>query len=236
MGSNTSIAMIEEQTKSAEREVGEADTEAAHGTLALDQNHVSVERIAKASQEAQHTVSELGEHSKEVTGIVQTIRDIADQTNLLALNAAIEAARAGEQGRGFAVVADEVRKLAERTTVATVEIAKLIGTIQSGIEQAVDSIDTSMQEIAAGQASEEASSQVLRNIHQRVNAAKAAVADIVNATHEVAFATRQINENMATVSSLAEAGQAAVSETTAAGEALSEVSVRMNQSLKVFNY
>lgn len=231
-----SIALIEEQTKSAECEVGEADTEAAHGTLALDQNHISMERIAKASQEAQHTVSELGDHSKEVTGIVQTIRDIAEQTNLLALNAAIEAARAGEQGRGFAVVADEVRKLAERTTVATAEIAQLIGTIQTGIEQAVASIDTSVNEIAAGQASEAASAQVLRNIHQRVNATKAAVADIVNATHEVASATGQINNNMATVSSLAEAGQAAVNETTAAGEVLSKVSVRMNQSLKVFSY
>jgi methyl-accepting chemotaxis protein len=231
-----SIAMIEEQTKSAEREVSDTDTEAAHGTLARDQNQASVERIAKASQEAQQTVSELGQHSKEVTGIVQTIRDIAEQTNLLALNAAIEAARAGEQGRGFAVVADEVRKLAERTTDATAEIAQLIGTIQAGIEQAVCSIDTSVQEIHAGRASAEASAQVLSNIHMRVNVTKAAVADIVNATREVASATRQINENMSTVSSLAEAGQAAVIETTSAGEALSEVSVRMNKSLKVFSY
>jgi len=231
-----SIAMIEEQTHSAQQAVAEADAEASRGVLAREKNLASVERIAKASEQAQGTVSKLGEHSKEVTGIVQTIREIAEQTNLLALNAAIEAARAGEQGRGFAVVADEVRKLAERTTQATAEIGKLISTIQNGIEQAVDSINASVQDIEAGRSSAEDSGLVLSNIHQRVETAKAAVADIVNATSEVAAATRQINDNMSTVSSLADTGQAVVQETQTAGESLGNVSVRLSQSLKVFRY
>ncbi len=231
-----SITMIEEQAISAEQAVAAADAEATKGVVARDQNQSSVERIAQASQQAQQTVAQLGERSKEVTGIVQTIRDIAEQTNLLALNAAIEAARAGEQGRGFAVVADEVRKLAERTTQATAEIGQLIGTIQSGIEHAVASIDASVQDIAVGRTSAEASGMVLSNIRQRVDAAKAAVADIVNATREVASAARQINGNMATVSSLADAGNAAVQESAAAGETLNAVAARMHQSLKVFSY
>lgn len=232
----TSIAMINEQAKGAAQSVAEADAEAAQGVAVRAQNLASVERIAQASQQAQATVAELGKHSKEVTGIVQTIRSIAEQTNLLALNAAVEAARAGDQGRGFAVVADEVRKLAERTTQATAEIAELISTIQNGIEQAVASIDASVQDIDAGRASAEASGQVLSNIHQRVEAAKSAVADIANATREVASASRQINENMATVSSLADAGQAAVQDSAAAVASLEAVAERLNQSLKVFSY
>jgi methyl-accepting chemotaxis protein len=233
---SSSMAMIVEQAGSAQQAVAEADRETSKGTEARARNQASVERIATASHTAQQSVASLGEHSKEVTGIVQTIRSIAEQTNLLALNAAIEAARAGEQGRGFAVVADEVRKLAESTTQATAEIAKLIDTIHRGINDAVVSINASVADIEEGRRSAEESGQALTHIHERVATAMASVADIVNATHEVNSAARKINDNMARVSSLADAGQATARETATAGKALGDVSVHLNQSLQAFHY
>ncbi|MBI3813995.1 MAG: methyl-accepting chemotaxis protein [Nitrospinae bacterium] len=110
----------------------------------------STNNIAKRVLESTKTVEELGASSQRIGEIVSVIDDIADQTNLLALNAAIEAARAGEQGRGFAVVADEVRKLAERTTKATKEIADMIKTIQKNTEEAVQSMEAGRKEVESG--------------------------------------------------------------------------------------
>ena len=231
---SASVAMIFEQATQAETVAADAVRQAQSGTDACAENQASVEHIAQASAQAQRSVLLLGEQSKEVAGIVQAIRSIADQTNLLALNAAIEAARAGEQGRGFAVVADEVRKLAEHTAQATEEITKLIGRIQNGIEQTVASFNASVADIQSGRHSAEQSGQALSLIHQRVDALTAGVADIVNATREVNSAARQINDNLASVSRLADAGSAASHDTADAGKALGEVAVRMNQSLSAF--
>lgn len=109
-----------------------------------------IEQIALSVEESARVIAVLGERSEAISGIVKVIREIADQTNLLALNAAIEAARAGEQGRGFAVVADEVRKLAERTSTATTEIGTMITAIQSETRSAIAAIDAGSGQARAG--------------------------------------------------------------------------------------
>lgn len=230
-----SMAMIVEQIGQVESAVASAGEGVERGMAARGRNLACVDRIATASTQAQGSVSLLGERSQEVTGIVQTIRSIAEQTNLLALNAAIEAARAGEQGRGFAVVADEVRKLAERTTTATEEIAALIGTIQTGIAQAVDTINVSVADVESGRQSAEESGAALDAIHSRIGSVRDAVADIVSAAREINTATGQINDSMASASALAETESASAREAAAAGTHLGEVSVRLKQALSAFS-
>lgn len=119
------------------------------GASVIEEAASKMLQIANAAQDAASTIEELGQQSSKITSIVQTIREIADQTNLLALNAAIEAARAGEQGRGFAVVADEVRKLAERTSASTSEISAMIDKVQSGTRSAMDSMARTLAEANA---------------------------------------------------------------------------------------
>jgi len=117
-----------------------AKEHSAHGVAIVGEASDEILRIAASVEQSAKVVSALGERSAEIAGIVRVIHEIADQTNLLALNAAIEAARAGEQGRGFAVVADEVRKLADRTTAATNEIGKVIAAIQDETSSAIKAI------------------------------------------------------------------------------------------------
>lgn len=128
----------------------EAEDIAVRGGQIVSQTVEGINRVATSVSLSARTIEMLGKSSEQIGEIISVIDEIADQTNLLALNAAIEAARAGEQGRGFAVVADEVRKLAERTTRATKEIAKMIASIQTEISQAITSIRTGSKEAEEG--------------------------------------------------------------------------------------
>ncbi|MEW5770037.1 MAG: methyl-accepting chemotaxis protein [Pseudomonadota bacterium] len=144
------ISDISARTMSASERAREAGRTAHEGVDVAQESLVGMERIHATVNEATAFVDKLGRSSQEVGAIVAVIKEIADQTNLLALNAAIEAARAGEQGRGFAVVADEVRKLAEKTTQATGEIGQMIQNIQTETRQATEAIGQGMQEASAG--------------------------------------------------------------------------------------
>lgn len=128
----------------------QTDDSANKGAAVVSQTVEVMQRIARQVQEASDGIEALGKQSQLISIIMQTIRSIADQTNLLALNAAIEAARAGEQGRGFAVVADEVRQLAKRTSQATEEIVAVVQKNQSLAQGAVDSMASSRQQAEQG--------------------------------------------------------------------------------------
>jgi methyl-accepting chemotaxis protein len=144
------ISDISNRTLSASERARETGQVAHAGVNVAKESMLGMERIHDTVNDATAFVEKLGRSSQEVGAIVAVIKEIADQTNLLALNAAIEAARAGEQGRGFAVVADEVRKLAEKTTQATNEIGQMIQNIQSETRQATDAIGQGMKEASAG--------------------------------------------------------------------------------------
>jgi methyl-accepting chemotaxis protein len=147
-----------------------ASQSAQNGATVVETTITVMSQIADKVQESAKTVESLGARSEQIGAIIGTIEDIADQTNLLALNAAIEAARAGEQGRGFAVVADEVRALAERTTRATREIGEMIQAIQGETKGAVYAMEQGVCQVEAGTTEAAKSGHALRDILEQINA------------------------------------------------------------------
>jgi methyl-accepting chemotaxis protein len=152
--------------------------------------------IAERVRSSAKAVESLGNRSDQIGEIVGTIEDIADQTNLLALNAAIEAARAGEQGRGFAVVADEVRALAERTTRATREIGEMIKSVQQETKCAVIAMEEGVNEVARGSEKASDSGRALEQILQQINDVNAQIQQVATAAEEQTATTSEISNNM----------------------------------------
>ena len=173
-----------------------ASNSAQNGASVVEATIAVMSQIANKVQESAKTVESLGARSDQIGAIIGTIEDIADQTNLLALNAAIEAARAGEQGRGFAVVADEVRALAERTTRATREIGEMIKAIQKETKGAVAAMEQGVEQVEAGTMEAAKSGEALRDILEQVNAVAMQVNQIATAAEEQTATTSEISNNM----------------------------------------
>lgn len=172
-------------------------TEQTHSGSELVQNSARLmENIAKRVNNSAQTVEGLGKRSDQIGAIVNTIQDIADQTNLLALNAAIEAARAGEQGRGFAVVADEVRALAERTTKATKEISSMIKSIQVETHNAVTSMGEGVEEVNRGTVETTHSGEALEDILNKINELSMQISQVATAAEEQTATTHEITNNI----------------------------------------
>ncbi len=174
----------------------QANEAALAGAAVVEETVAVMNRIAAQVRESARTVESLGSRSDQIGAIIGTIEDIADQTNLLALNAAIEAARAGEQGRGFAVVADEVRALAERTTKATREIGTMIKAIQEETRGAVTAMDEGVREVEKGTAEAAKSGDALREILEQINSVTMQVNQIATAAEEQTATTGEISNNM----------------------------------------
>ncbi|MGE5315941.1 MAG: methyl-accepting chemotaxis protein [Acidobacteriota bacterium] len=213
----------------------ESGESAREGGAVVRQTIDGMNRIADVVSRSAKTVEALGKSSDEIGEIVQVIDDIADQTNLLALNAAIEAARAGEQGRGFAVVADEVRKLAERTTKATKEIAQMIKQIQKDTSDAVQSMRQGTEEVESGRLLAEKSGASLAQIIAGSEKVVSVVTQVAAASEEQSTASEQISKNIEAISSVTQQSAAGTEQIAHAAEDLNRLTQNLQQLLSEFS-
>ncbi len=222
---NTSIAA---ETAKASGE------KAKEGGKVVSETIGGMNKIAEVVSKSADTVFTLGQNSEKIGEIVQVIDDIADQTNLLALNAAIEAARAGEQGRGFAVVADEVRKLAERTTKATKEIAEMIKKIQKDTEEAVESMKKGTDEVESGKKSAVKAGEVLSEIVNGAEKVTDIVVQVAAASEEQSAAAEQIGKNIEAINSVTQESSSGIQQIARAAEDLNRLTNNLQELISHF--
>ena len=201
---SVSIGQVAEHAREASQLAERARSSSSEGRTVVDSAMGDLQALARELNDSAERVVALGAKSQEISSIVGTIREIADQTNLLALNAAIEAARAGEQGRGFAVVADEVRKLAERTGHSTQEIASMITAISDETRRAAEQMQDVRGRMDAGMARINGIGEVLATIDENNGQTEIVVRDIASATHEQSAASGDISRQVENISHMAE--------------------------------
>jgi methyl-accepting chemotaxis protein len=212
----------------------EAGAVSERGTVIIQNAAEEMRKISEAVHSSSKIIEELGQQSDQITSIVNTIREIADQTNLLALNAAIEAARAGEQGRGFAVVADEVRKLAERTSLSTTEIAGMVGKIQNGTKSAVASMEAGVGQATRGVDLANEAGQSIVSIRDGALRVVAVVNDISSSIREQSTTSSEIARNIEQIAQMSEESSQAVQNTTEAARRLQELSASLHTAVSRF--
>ena len=218
----------------AQSAIQHADEEAEHVKQLAETNRETMLSLAEEVDSASKVVNQLHENSANISSILDVIRGVADQTNLLALNAAIEAARAGEQGRGFAVVADEVRSLASRTQESTQEINEMIEKLQHGAEQAVKSMSQSKDKATQCVQQTEESGNALQAITDSVHHAHDISTQINHAAQEQTSVTAQISERLEQIVGFAEENASGAQQTSQASHQVSDLSTQLKQSIEQF--
>ncbi len=201
------------QAEDVQRASGESSADSTRGGKVIDDAAAEMNQIAATVTESSRIIQDLGRQSDQITEIVNVIKEIADQTNLLALNAAIEAARAGEQGRGFAVVADEVRKLAERTSASTQEITATIEKIQTGTRSAIESMEAGVSRVGQGAALAQQAGEAMDRIKTGIAGVAASVNDISASLKEQAHSNGENAHKVESIARLSEENSNAFQET-----------------------
>jgi methyl-accepting chemotaxis protein len=244
-GKSASVATASEEMAATTNEIASncmsaaegarlASDKATGGAAVLENTLESMRRLAEKVTVSARTVEGLGERSDQIGAIINTIEDIADQTNLLALNAAIEAARAGEQGRGFAVVADEVRALAERTAKATREIGEMIKSIQSETKSAVAVMEAGVREVEIGSEEAARSGAALQEILDQVERVTVQVNQIATAAEEQSATTGEITMNVQQLNQVLQQGSQSLRDSSEMAHGMKGASDGLNRVLDRF--
>ena len=215
-------------------QIRHADAEAENVRKISLENKNTIEILSRDVQEAADVINKLHQDSASIGGILDVIRGVADQTNLLALNAAIEAARAGEQGRGFAVVADEVRTLASRTQQSTQEINAMIEVLQAGAEKAVAVMNQGKEQTAACVAQTEKATQALDIITDAVHKAHDVSSQIEQSAREQNTVSQEISEKLETIVGIAEETTAGAQQTSESSHEVARLAEELQQSIRQF--
>ena len=229
-----SIAHVSDSSSSAKAIAQGSLTSADEGKQVVDRTVNEMVEMAETVQGTSRSMETLSLRTDEIGGIVSVIKEIADQTNLLALNAAIEAARAGEQGRGFAVVADEVRKLAERTTSSTKQVAEVIAAIQSETRHAVDNMHRVVEQVTTNAKSARQAGESIVEIREGSNRVVEVSAEIDNALKEQSSASELISKKVEVIASMSEENTSAMSETREASSEMKRLSAEMHDMVDRF--
>ncbi|MCF5031165.1 methyl-accepting chemotaxis protein [Pseudomonas syringae] len=234
---NEMTAAVEEVARNAVSTSEESKTlatDAANGRGQVDNTVKGIGTMVSEITESTGSVTTLAGHVRDISKVLEVIRSIAEQTNLLALNAAIEAARAGEQGRGFAVVADEVRALAHRTQASTVEIEGMIGTVQSGADGAVAAMSKSLATATNTQELAQRAGSALEKITSGVGMINERNMVIASASEEQAQVAREVDRNLVNIQELSAQSAAGANQTSASSQELSRLATSFNTMVAQF--
>ncbi|GLR64160.1 methyl-accepting chemotaxis protein [Marinospirillum insulare] len=231
---STSVEQIGASATAAHTASNKAGEVAKRGAEAVYASSKEISAIAGVVNTSAAKLKDLEQLSDKIGEIVSTIREIAEQTNLLALNAAIEAARAGEHGRGFAVVADEVRNLAERTAQSTVEISDMVTQIQNRTEEAVTEMQASVLQVDEGVSKAEGAGQSVAAIETETSKVVQTTLDIQGTLQEQALAAKEVAESIEAIARLAESNAAQASQTLIASQKVQDTTQVLNSLCKQF--
>jgi methyl-accepting chemotaxis protein len=232
---SVSISTVANNADEAQHLAQHAGETSQQGGEIIERTAAEMGAIATTVTEAAHMIQTLGDESEQISSVVQVIKEVADQTNLLALNAAIEAARAGEQGRGFAVVADEVRKLAERTAQSTGDISNMIHKMQTSARDAVEGMGHVVQRVMTGQKLAQEASTRIHEIRNEATQVSSAVTEISTALKEQNQASQDIARHVESIAQMTDQNNAAAEEVASNTHTLNRLANDVEATLQQFS-